>query len=66
MALVDAGGVGVESANPTEVELAVDNKRERIMSQSIDGVWRVEKALAAVVGDRAETLMHRRSRHLGA
>jgi hypothetical protein len=35
------------------------------MSRSNDGVWRVEKALAAIVGDRAGTLMHRRSRHLG-
>jgi hypothetical protein len=35
------------------------------MSKPDDGVWRVEKALAAVAGDRVETLMHRRSRHLG-
>jgi hypothetical protein len=34
------------------------------MSQSEDGVWRVEKALRAAVGDQAQRLMHRRSRHL--
>ena len=35
------------------------------MSRPDDGVWRVERALVAVVGDRVETLMHRRSSHLG-
>ena len=27
-------------------------------------MWRVEKALASAVGERAKALMHRRSRHL--
>ncbi len=34
------------------------------MSKSDDGVWRVEKALRLQLGDRAKTLMHRRSKHL--
>jgi hypothetical protein len=34
------------------------------VTASPDGVWRVEKALRAKVGDRAAELMHKRSRHL--
>jgi hypothetical protein len=34
------------------------------VSESDDGVWRVEKALRSAVGDRAKILMHRRSKHL--
>ena len=34
------------------------------MSKSDDGVWRVEKALRSALGDRAKSLMHRRSKHL--
>ena len=34
------------------------------MSKSDDGVWRVEKALRLALGDRAKSLMHRRSKHL--
>src|SRR5258708_889924 len=34
------------------------------VSQPGDCVWRVEKAFRAAVGDRAESLMHRRSRHI--
>ena len=29
-----------------------------------DGVWRVERALRAKVGDRAAVLMHKKTRHL--
>lgn len=34
------------------------------MTKSDDGVWCVEKALRSAVGDRAESLMRRRSKHL--
>ena len=34
------------------------------MSQPNDGVFRVEKALKAAVGDRSAEVMHRRTRHL--
>jgi hypothetical protein len=34
------------------------------VSEPGDGVWRVEKALRSAVGEQAERLMHRRSRHL--
>jgi hypothetical protein len=34
------------------------------VSKSDDGVWRVEKALRSALGDRAKSLMHRRSKHL--
>jgi hypothetical protein len=34
------------------------------VSKPIDGVFRVEKALEAAVGDRAAELMHRHTRHL--
>ena len=34
------------------------------MTKSDDGVFRVEKALRAAVGDRSAEVMHRRTRHL--
>jgi hypothetical protein len=34
------------------------------VSEPGDGVWRVEKALRAAVGDQAKSLLHRRSKHL--
>ena len=34
------------------------------MSKPNDGVFRVEKALEAAVGDRMAEVMHRRTRHL--
>ena len=34
------------------------------MSKAIDGVFRVEKALKAAVGERATEVMHRHTRHL--
>jgi hypothetical protein len=34
------------------------------VSEPGDGVWRVEKAFRSAVGDRAKSLMHRRSRYL--
>jgi hypothetical protein len=34
------------------------------VSQPNDGVFRVEKALKAAVGDRSAEVMHRRTRHL--
>ena len=34
------------------------------MTKSADGVWRVERALRAKVGDRATELLHRKTKHL--
>ena len=34
------------------------------MTKTSDGVWRVERASRAKVGDRAAVLMHKKTRHL--
>jgi hypothetical protein len=34
---------------------------DKVVTESADGVWRVEKALEASVGDHAKILMHKRS-----
>ena len=34
------------------------------MTKSADGVWRVERALRAKVGDRATELLRRKTKHL--
>jgi galactose mutarotase-like enzyme len=37
---------------------------DKVVTENADGVWRVEKALEASVGDHAKLLMHKRTRHL--